>query len=210
MRLRAEILAVLSCGISLAGIALTHAQDATSAILPEPAETLGAEPVTGPKKAKLNPRLETAARASRQKPPPTAQPTPRRIPSTEQTPVPAESATPAATPHKKPRVKKRETTAMQPEPASSSVPAPLSLSAAQAMALNAPLPEYPYEAKHRDAAGSGVCVMTVDTASGKVTGTMMTQSTGNAVLDKVTIETFKRWRFKPGTVSQVRVPITYE
>jgi outer membrane biosynthesis protein TonB len=39
---------------------------------------------------------------------------------------------------------------------------------------------------------------------------MMAQSTGNGILDKVTTETFRRWRFKPGTVSQVRVPITYE
>jgi outer membrane biosynthesis protein TonB len=38
----------------------------------------------------------------------------------------------------------------------------------------------------------------------------MTQSTGNRVLDKVTTDTFRRWRFKPGSVSQVRVPVTYE
>jgi TonB family protein len=52
--------------------------------------------------------------------------------------------------------------------------------------------------------------MIVDTASGNVTGAMMAQSTGNAILDKVTTNTFQRWRFKPGTVSQVRVPITYQ
>jgi outer membrane biosynthesis protein TonB len=39
---------------------------------------------------------------------------------------------------------------------------------------------------------------------------MMVQSTGSAILDRVTTETFKRWRFKPGSVSQVRVPISYE
>jgi TonB family protein len=78
------------------------------------------------------------------------------------------------------------------------------------MAVSIPLPEYPYEAKHANITGSGVCVMTVDTASGKVTSAMMVQSTGNAILDKVTTDTFQRWRFKPGTVSQVRVPITYE
>ena len=38
--------------------------------------------------------------------------------------------------------------------------------------------------------------MIVDTASGKVTNAMMAQSTGNATLDKVTTETFRRWRFK--------------
>ena len=52
--------------------------------------------------------------------------------------------------------------------------------------------------------------MNVDTASGKVTDAIMTQSTGDAMLDKVTTNTFRKWRFKPGTVSQVRVPIDYE
>jgi TonB family protein len=52
--------------------------------------------------------------------------------------------------------------------------------------------------------------MTVDTATGSVTSTMMEQSTGNAILDKSATDTFRRWWFKPGTVSQVRVPITFE
>jgi TonB family protein len=210
MRLRVGILAVLSCGIPLADIPLTHAQDATSANLPQPEETLGAEPVTGPKKAKSKPRVETVVRESGQRPPPAAEPIPQPAPATEQTPVPEDVATPAVTMRKKARPKKREITAAQPESVSSPAVLPLSLSAAQAMALSAPLPEYPYEAKRSDVTGSGVCLMTIDTASGKVTDAMMMQSTGNAVLDKVTTETFKRWRFKPGTVSQVRVPITYE
>ena len=37
----------------------------------------------------------------------------------------------------------------------------------------------------------------------------MSRSTGNAVLDNATISGFRRWRFKPGTVSQVQTPITY-
>jgi TonB family protein len=51
--------------------------------------------------------------------------------------------------------------------------------------------------------------MSVDTTSGRVTSAMMAQSTGSAVLDKITTGTFERWRFKPGTVSEVDVPITY-
>jgi TonB family protein len=86
----------------------------------------------------------------------------------------------------------------------------MSLSSAQTLAVSAPLPQYPYEARHANATGSGICLMIVDTSSGKVTNAMMAQSTGNAVLDKVTTETFRRWRFKPGSVSQVRVPISYE
>jgi len=78
------------------------------------------------------------------------------------------------------------------------------------MAVSAPLPEYPYQAKRAHITGSGVCVMIVDTASGNVTSAMMAESTGDAILDKVTTNTFQRWRFKPGTVSQVRVPVTYQ
>ena len=51
--------------------------------------------------------------------------------------------------------------------------------------------------------------MTVNTASGNVTSAIMTESTGNAFLDKITTDTLRRWRFKPGTVSQVQVPMTY-
>jgi TonB family protein len=57
--------------------------------------------------------------------------------------------------------------------------------------------------------GSGVCVMTVDTASGAVTSAVMAQSTGHAVLDNAAISAFRRWRFQPGTVSKVRTPITF-
>jgi TonB family protein len=52
--------------------------------------------------------------------------------------------------------------------------------------------------------------MTIDAGSGKVTNAIMAQSTGDAMLDKVTTKTFRKWRFKPGTVSHVRVPIVYE
>ena len=86
----------------------------------------------------------------------------------------------------------------------------MSLSAAKAAAVSTRMPQYPYEAKRAHITGSGVCVMTVDTASGNVTGAVMEQSTGNGILDKVTTDAFQKWRFKPGTVSQVRVPISYE
>jgi TonB family protein len=99
---------------------------------------------------------------------------------------------------------------VQAEATSISAPVLMSLSVAQSMAVTAPLPDYPYEAKRRNLTGSGTCVVTVDTATGTVTNASMFQSTGSPLLDKLTIQTFKSWRFKPGTVSQVRVPISYE
>jgi protein TonB len=85
----------------------------------------------------------------------------------------------------------------------------MSMSSAKAVAISAPRPEYPYEARRSKITGSGVCVMTVDTSSGAVTDATMAQSTGNPILDNSAIAAFKRWRFKPGTVSKVRTPITY-
>jgi TonB family protein len=185
----------------LADALLARAQEATSANLPEQFETREAMPTPRPKKKKAEPSMKITARASSQKP----------TPVTEQTAhFPEEPVTPAMSLQKKTRAKKRTARTAQPAAASSSTPTPLSLPAAQAMAVSAPLPEYPYQAKRANITGSGVCVMTIDTASGKVTDAMMAQSTGDGILDNVTTSTFRRWRFKPRTVSQVRVPVDYE
>jgi TonB family protein len=51
--------------------------------------------------------------------------------------------------------------------------------------------------------------MKVDTATGVVTDAYMAQSTGEPILDAEAIRAFRRWRFKPGTVSMVRTPIAF-
>ena len=86
---------------------------------------------------------------------------------------------------------------------------PMSMSSAKAVAVSAPRPEYPYEARRSKITGSGVCVMTVDSGSGSVTSAEMAQSTGSPILDNAATSAFRRWRFKPGTVSRVRTPITF-
>jgi TonB family protein len=201
MRVHRGTVAILCTGVVLADAPLARAQDATSANLPEQFETREAVPNPKPKKKKAEGSLKIAAKASTRKSPP----------ATEQTtPPPEEQVTLAMPVQKKTRGKKRATSAVQLDTIRSSTPASLSLSAAQAMAVSAPLPEYPYQAKRANITGSGVCVMSVDTASGKVINAMMAQSTGDGILDNVTINTFRKWRFKPGTVSQVRVPVDYE
>jgi TonB family protein len=124
--------------------------------------------------------------------------------------VSPEESPPAIAPIRKPRPKKRAPPHVESEVAGVSEPVPMSLSVAQSMAISAPMPEYPYEAKRRNLTGNGVCVVSVDIATGRVTAARMSQSTGSAMLDKLTVQTFKNWRFKPGTVSEVRVPISYE
>jgi len=84
-----------------------------------------------------------------------------------------------------------------------------SLRSVKAMVVYAPRPVYPYEARRERATGSGLAVITVDQNTGAVTDVRMMQSCGNAILDNSTRDAFRRWRFKPGNVAKVQVPITY-
>jgi len=90
------------------------------------------------------------------------------------------------------------------------VPGTMSITGAKAVAIFAPKPDYPYEARSHHVTGSGVAVLTVDVASGNVTDASMAQSIGSPVLDNSTTSTFRRWRFRPGAAApRVKVPITY-
>jgi TonB family protein len=84
-----------------------------------------------------------------------------------------------------------------------------SLRSVKAMVAYAPRPVYPYEARRQRLTGSGVALLTVDQTSGTVTEVLMTQSCGSAILDNSTLDTLRGWRFKPGNVTKVQVPITY-
>jgi TonB family protein len=90
-----------------------------------------------------------------------------------------------------------------------SAPGTMNMSNAKALAISKPQPPYPYEARAKHITGQGVCVVTVDAASGSVTDATMAVSIGNNLLDQSAINTFKRWKFKPGTVSKVKIPITF-
>ena len=197
---RGIFLTVLCTGVALAAFSLARAQDATSATLQEPPKKPEATPTPRREKPTPEPSLEISTGAPNQKPAPVA----------EQAPAPEEVATPAAEAEKKTGGKRHATSGPKHTEPRFPVPELMSMSAAKAMAVSAPLPEYPYQAKRAHITGNGVCVMIVDTASGNVTSAMMAESTGDDILDKVTTKTFQRWRFKPGTVSQVRVPISYE
>lgn len=95
------------------------------------------------------------------------------------------------------------------KPRTSAVPGPVSLSTARVFAVSAPRPEYPYEARRQKVTGEGVVAMNVNPVSGSVTSVTMLKSTGSAFLDNAAITGFKRWRFKPGTVSSVTCPVTF-
>jgi protein TonB len=135
-------------------------------------------------------------------PPPEATPPPEDIPLLAPPPPPdikpeyVEERTPPP----------RQPTAQKFAPIKSSE---MSMSRAKALAVYAPRPQYPYEARSRHVMGSGVCVVNVDPGSGNVTSASMSQSIGNPILDNAATSAFRQWRFRPGTVSKVRIPITF-
>src|SRR5205814_9225985 len=89
-------------------------------------------------------------------------------------------------------------------------PGMMTASDAKAVAVSAPKPDYPYEARSRHITGSGVALLSVDVATGSVSDASMAQSIGNPILDNSALSAFRRWRFKPGACApQVRIPITF-
>jgi TonB family protein len=85
----------------------------------------------------------------------------------------------------------------------------MNLSLAKVFALSAPRPQYPYEARRQKITGDGIALITIDPSSGNVVDVTMSRSTGNAFLDNAAVIGFRRWRFKPGTVSSVTCPVTF-
>ena len=76
-------------------------------------------------------------------------------------------------------------------------------------AVYTPAPVYRPEWAKQSLAGKGVVLVTVDKESGKVTGAKMLDSTGSQLLDGAALQAYSQWRFKPGTVTQVKLPIEF-
>ena len=86
------------------------------------------------------------------------------------------------------------------------------------LAVYAPQPEYPAEARQKHIGGSGYFVIRVDRATGAVATVEVRRSTGSKLLDSSTVETLKQWRFKGGgalptkhepNYSKILVPVTF-
>jgi TonB family protein len=93
----------------------------------------------------------------------------------------------------------------------------VSLVDAQSPAPSVPLPEAIYSPKpvyspewaKRGLSGKGVVLVTIDPKTGNVSGVRMLQSTGSSELDGAALQAYSKWRFKPGSVPQVKMPITF-
>ena len=73
-------------------------------------------------------------------------------------------------------------------------------------ALETPNPEYPAEAFRRGITGTGIYELRIDPKTGRVKGIVVIAAAGNPMLDRESMQTLLKWRFKPGTVVSVRMP----
>ncbi len=76
--------------------------------------------------------------------------------------------------------------------------------------LFAPFPSYPYEARRDRAIGAGIAILAIDQETGLVKEAHMQLSTGSPILDQNTLDTLRRWRFRPHTLYGLKVPIHYD
>lgn len=84
------------------------------------------------------------------------------------------------------------------------------VASAKALAIYAPRPQYPYEARARRQVGSGIAILAVEPSTGIVKNAEMATSTGHELLDNAALSAFRKWRFRPGSVrAEVRIPITF-
>jgi TonB family protein len=88
-------------------------------------------------------------------------------------------------------------------------PTPDEIANAKALAVYAPQPAYPYDARSKHLTGSGMVLLNVDPSSGNVTSAQLLKSTGHKILDDSALEAFRQWRFKPGGVDKVKIPINF-
>ena len=79
---------------------------------------------------------------------------------------------------------------------------------AKRVATFAPKPVFPFEARVRHYKGNGIFMLHVR-PDGKVASIDVLQSTGHTILDQACIEAFSMWRFVPGAVKNVKIPIRY-
>ena len=143
----------------------------------------------------------------------TLQPEDQPTPPPEDIPMPEPPPMPEVAPEfheEKPPPPKTNRPAGPVKAPQAGVPGTMSITGAKAVAIYAPKPEYPYEARSRHQTGSGVALLSVDTGSGNVTDVSMAQSIGSPILDNSTVSAFRRWKFAPGKCApKVKVPITY-
>jgi TonB family protein len=78
------------------------------------------------------------------------------------------------------------------------------------VAISHPTPEYPILGRAQQLSGTGVFELQVSLETGEVTSVTVASSMGHPILDCAAIKTLKRWKFRPHTVTRVKLPITFK
>ena len=75
--------------------------------------------------------------------------------------------------------------------------------------LYAPKPYYPSRARREYKTGAGVFLLSVDQETGLVASIKIEKTTGLWSLDVSCLKALIRWRFKPHTLTKIRVPVRF-
>ena len=70
------------------------------------------------------------------------------------------------------------------------------------------LPDYPYAARDQHLEGSGSYRLNIK-ADGTVSSVTVLKSTGYILLDEAAIHAFRQWRFRPGALHALKIPINF-
>ena len=74
--------------------------------------------------------------------------------------------------------------------------------------LYAPRPEYPLAARKRHWTGAGAFACNIR-SNGTVASADVLRSTGHQMLDQAAITALRQWRFQPGDMKLVKVPLSF-
>lgn len=84
----------------------------------------------------------------------------------------------------------------------------LNATQAKHRALYAPRPEYPLAARTRHWTGAGIFACNIR-PDGTVASVDVLRSTGHQILDQAAITAFQQWRFQPGDMKLIKIPIDF-
>ena len=70
------------------------------------------------------------------------------------------------------------------------------------------LPAYPYAARDQHLEGSGLYRLNIK-PDGTVASVTVLKSTGHRLLDDAAVDAFRQWRFRPGALHALKLPINF-
>ena len=77
------------------------------------------------------------------------------------------------------------------------------------LAVFTPKLEFPEAMRRQRVRATGVFVLNVDAKTGQVTSIKIERRTGYQVLDVAALNALIKWRFKPHSVTKVRIPVIF-